>query len=97
MAGIYGERYIRDGAGSLVDFIKDDLPYLDLETPAAFYETIVGHDKVQNQDVALLGCNDRFFLLTYVLNRTDAIHTWIFNRCREIEADPDGHLDLWAR
>lgn len=41
--------------------------------------------------------NDLFFLLVYGLNRKDANNDWIFERCREVQAEPDGCLDLWAR
>lgn len=41
--------------------------------------------------------NDLFFLLCYGLNRLDANHAWLFKRCREVQADPDNHIDLWSR
>ena len=44
-----------------------------------------------------LCADDRFYLLTQVLHRPDADKKWIYERCREVEAQPDGMLDLWAR
>ena len=52
--------------------------------------------------------NDIFFLGTYVLGREDLDHIttedgrvqyrdWLFERCVEVQTQPDGYLDIWAR
>jgi phage terminase large subunit-like protein len=44
-----------------------------------------------------LARNDLFYLLAFVLNRPDIMHPWLYARIREVEAEPNGCLDLWAR
>jgi len=44
-----------------------------------------------------LARNDLFFLLVYILKRPDVDDDWVYDRCNEVQASPDGHLDLWAR
>lgn len=93
-----GTRYIT-GASRVPDlphYIADVLPTYDLDETLAFYDALRSLNPAP-EDYALLACNDRFFLLTALLNRRDMIHPWLFSRCREVEASPDGHLDLWAR
>ena len=46
---------------------------------------------------AWLGRNDLFYLMVRLLRRPDVNREWLFERCREVHANPDGYLDLWAR
>jgi phage terminase large subunit-like protein len=40
---------------------------------------------------------DLFFLLWYGCGRVDIFNQWLMERCKEVQASPNGHLDLWAR
>lgn len=51
---------------------------------------------------------DIYFLGVYVLGRTDLDHIelpdgskqyrdWLFDRCMEVQEEPDGYIDIWAR
>lgn len=44
-----------------------------------------------------LARGDLFFLLAVVLGRKDVNRDWLFARCREVAASPDGRLDIWGR
>ncbi|MDR2051685.1 MAG: hypothetical protein LBQ63_07950, partial [Deltaproteobacteria bacterium] len=41
--------------------------------------------------MAELGRRDLFFLLTRLLGRKDAENEFVFRRCREVQAGPDGY------
>lgn len=73
---------------------KDYLPAL-----AGLRDNCLAHNPPLDPDpvIAAWAKNDLFFLLVYVLGRSDADNDWVFDRCREVQANPDGYLDLWAR
>ena len=51
----------------------------------------------QDEIVRHLIRTDLFFLLWFGCGRKDMGRQWIIDRCKEVQANPDDHLDLWAR
>ncbi len=94
---VKGARYLDDKNEQLRGIVTEILPYCDFQEALDIYEMILGAADVRAKDLAFIGCNDRFFMLTVMLHRKDAMHPWLYDRCREVEEDPDGYLDLWAR
>lgn len=47
--------------------------------------------------MADLGRRDLFFLLSRLLHRRDVNRDWLYERCKEVQDNPNGMLDLWAR
>lgn len=73
------------------------LPTASYKSALNVYQTIVTDPAITPAVLAEMGRRDRYFLLTQLLNRAHLYHPWSYERCREVEAAPDGHLDLWAR
>lgn len=73
---------------------------LTMEQAIAYWDGLERIGREKNQLLAVvraLCCVDLFYLLVRVCKRTDMLNEFAYARCREVEAEPDGHLDLWAR
>jgi len=83
------------------NFVREALDWLQTEqnlfNVLDFYEDFTKDPNCDNWTIAQIAAGDRYYLLTHVLRRPDAIHPWLYERCREVEAEPDECLDLWAR
>ena len=71
------------------------------EQANAYYDTLFAALRAEEGSavdaLARLGRQDLFFLLTRLLGRKDIDRDWLFARCREVQAEPNFMLDLWAR
>lgn len=75
--------------------LRDIVWGMDLGTLGIFYRSVLEDNDTQTIRELILA--DRFFLLTMVLDVKVAWHPWVLERCREVEREPDEHLDLWSR
>lgn len=81
-------------------FLRSALEYLNTCTcieAVDLYESMYRMPGCDDWLLAELGKEDLFFLLAHLLRRPDVGHPWLYARCREVEAGPDGFLDLWSR
>jgi hypothetical protein len=70
---------------------------LSLPETIAFYREAIVAGPDLRATRRMLAKQDLFYLLVNVLNRKDMVHPWLLDRCREVQREPDGCLDLWAR
>lgn len=70
-----------------------------MQEELALYKTLLTDttDEEFRQISRKLCKTNLFFLLTQICKRKDMINPWIYDRCVEVQANPDEHLDLWAR
>ena len=77
-----------------------ELRKLTLEQTVAFWEGWEREAKKAGKwstGVRYMVLADLFYLLVAVCGRKDMLNEFAFRRCREVEAEPNGRLDLWAR
>lgn len=77
--------------------VRQAPPYTRADYPTVI-ENLRTMDPAQAHNMTReLAKNDLFFLGVYVLNRPDADNDWVFERCREVQANPNDCIDLWSR
>jgi predicted phage terminase large subunit-like protein len=73
---------------------------LSLADTLSYYDDLEAAGRKQGkiaQVVRMMCLLDLYYLLVRACKRSDMVNEFAFARCREVEASPDGHLDLWAR
>jgi predicted phage terminase large subunit-like protein len=88
----------------VTDRLADDklerLRRLTLAQTLEYWDAVEAEGKKSNKlnaVVRLMTLSDLYYLLVRVCKRTDMLNQFAFERCREVEANPNGYIDLWAR
>lgn len=83
------------------DFIQQSLAWLlheaDFFEAMAFYDEAMQDENITDEVIRELAKGDRYFLFVYILNGDYGVHPWLYQRCREVQLNPDGYIDLWSR
>ena len=82
------------------DFVSQALEWLmtaDFLPAMNFYAETLKDPNCDEWTIGELAKGDRYFLFVYVLNGHYGIHPWLYDRCREVQLEPDGCIDLWSR
>ena len=77
-----------------------ELRALDLQGTIACWDALEAEGRRLNRlnSVVRMLCKcDLYYLLVRVCKRVDMLNQFAFERCREVEAAPNGFVDLWAR
>ena len=87
----------RDYANQAVEFLRN----ATYEQALDVYSTVLNDPNIDNSVLAHIGLYDRYFFSQVILKLGDVLarswHPWLYERCREVEKNPDGYIDLWAR
>lgn len=76
------------------------------EQAVADYQDLINTAKAKNQlppAMKAMAKSDLYFLLVWILNQSHMAEgpeykkDWLFDRTREVQEAPDGHIDLWSR
>ena len=86
------------------EYARQALDYLQVASYSGaleIYHEILNDPHLDRWVLAQVAEHDRYFLLTTVLRvgaqNPRVYHQWLYDRCREVEAETDNCIDLWAR
>lgn len=64
------------------------------QSNALYLQVLEDNDTKAMRELCL---KDLFFLITVGFKRRDLDRDWLYKRIREVESEPNGYIDLWAR